>query len=509
MKVLSLCMNLALLKSSILSQVHVDNSQEEKLKARTLVQQKASHPDDTLFNNVGFTDSNREGFNPFQVVQKDDHIGAKVSVATINIASVLTPLVLFEPWAAAASFLLQGIALAFKPTPPNPDQIYQAIYGRIQNQINTAINNKDVSEMVNNLQALSVTLNDQTVAYLALLGINENTQQTLRNMAAGTAQIPFVTAEQVDTEMHSVHTILSAPTGWYYPPPQNNASLSFVLTGVAGMGDHLCLHTRDFNIADGTDLIVDDQCNMNSLDDKMFGIAPGSELIMRTNSGDKCIAYNSKKGDDMGKHLAIFSTSSKQCESSNPHIVKLRQAADKTWSLYDGDSMLCIGDGKKGNSINVIVTREKYYRKSDPAHWFPQYKGCKNNGYLQFYNIIPVILNTGGSGGATGTSVTPPLSYDEIGVQVFYFGHFAAYHLAALKEMYLHGSSSSKEFARVAYNSKVEEYKDWIVAYVPVFEKYARFANINATQQISEAKNFFVALTRANLEYSKPVQINV
>ena len=58
--------------------------------------------------------------------------------------------------------------------------------------------------MVSQLQTLSQNLNDQTVSYLAQLGITENTKQTLQQMAAGTTPIPFITASQVDNSMRVI-----------------------------------------------------------------------------------------------------------------------------------------------------------------------------------------------------------------------------------------------------------------------------------------------------------------
>ena len=55
--------------------------------------------------------------------------------------------------------------------------------------------------MVSQLQTLSQSVSDQTVAYLAQLGITENTKQTLQQMAAGTTPIPFITESQVDSGM--------------------------------------------------------------------------------------------------------------------------------------------------------------------------------------------------------------------------------------------------------------------------------------------------------------------
>ena len=268
------------------------------------------------------------------------------------------------------------------------------------------------------------------------------------------------------------------------------------------MGAKYCLHTKNFNLADGSDLAVDTQCNLNSMDDKLWGIAPNGQLVLRTNNGDKCVAYNSKNGDDHSKHLAIFDINSKQCASSRP--IKLLQAADGTFSLYDGNRMLCVGDGTKDKDADVIVSTEKY---SNWKHWFGTHNGCKNNNALQFQTRIPIVLNTAGAGGATGNSVTPPNTFDEIGVQLFYFSHFASFHLAGLKEMYLHGESTA--FAQSQYNIKVQEYKAWISTFVPVFELYANFAGINATAQIQDAKNFYGALTKATLAFPAPIPIRI
>ncbi len=75
-------------------------------------------------------------------MEQDKHIGAKTLLAAMTIVSVIAVLVLVEPWGLVAAFILQGGAMMYQPLPPNPDEVYQAIYGRIENQINTAINNK-------------------------------------------------------------------------------------------------------------------------------------------------------------------------------------------------------------------------------------------------------------------------------------------------------------------------------------------------------------------------------
>jgi hypothetical protein len=60
----------------------------------------------------------------------------------MTIISAYAALVLSSPWGFWASFIIQGAAIVVQTFPPDPASMYQAIYGRIQNQINTAINNK-------------------------------------------------------------------------------------------------------------------------------------------------------------------------------------------------------------------------------------------------------------------------------------------------------------------------------------------------------------------------------
>lgn len=105
----------------------------------------------------------------------------------------------------------------------------------------------------------------------------------------------------------------------------------------------------------------------------------------------------------------------------------------------------------------------------------------------------------------TGTSLTPSKSFDEIGIQVFYFPTLAAAHLTVLKEMYQFGTL--KESALSQFHNNVEQYKLWLDVYVPIFEAYSAFASINSTLQISDAKFFRSALDHADISSHLPTQI--
>lgn len=81
-------------------------------------------------NSVGFQDTNRAGFNPFQVKKDPLITGAEAVQGVLIVASVIAAFVIPEPFGVAIAVLLQGIAMLFAPRPPSPDQIYKEIYGR-------------------------------------------------------------------------------------------------------------------------------------------------------------------------------------------------------------------------------------------------------------------------------------------------------------------------------------------------------------------------------------------
>ena len=106
--------------------------------------------------------------------------------------------------------------------------------------------------------------------------------------------------------------------------------------------------------------------------------------------------------------------------------------------------------------------------------------------------MIPVSFTPG--------SLTPAYSFDQIGIQIFYFPSFATYHLAALKEQYLHGVST--QIARTQYTKKVQEYSSFLNTYLPIFASYADFIRVDSNKQINDADTFLQILKTSTLEFT-------
>ena len=330
-------------------------------------------------------------------------------------------------------------------------------------------------------------------------------------MVNGSITIPFVTRTQVDVEMKMMDALLSAPNEWFTPVPQSSLSNNTILSSfVLAEDGGICLHTSHFNIADGSNLIVDHQCNLNSLDDKMFALVhPNNRLILRTNTGDKCVTYNSKDGKNVGASLAVFDMNSEQCRQGRPISLKRvayapmknsstllpSRAPRESWSLFDGDSLLCLAKSRRNLYRDSIISTLPY--KTLFGLWQTTNE-CGNVHALKFSTMIPIVLNDG-QALDSGASVTPPQTFDEIGVQLSYFSVFATLHLAALKEMYFNGLST--KFAKTQFDVKLVEYKDWLVTFIPVYEIYADFAGIKeAKPTIEQAKRFAALLELENLK---------
>ena len=434
----------------------------------------------TISQNLSASDGVNPGdvsFNPFKVHESSE--GDKGVIWAGSIASAMAPLLFIGPFAGPFGLVISGIlasaVLIFATRNNlNPDEMYQKIWGKIEIQINGAINAKAAAQMKDRLNTLSHNVHDQSVAYLSAMGIS-NTADIITNPN------PSLTANQVDLMMRPFDDILSASNGWYSTTPANLQNPdAFVLAKTdLDKGERRCLHTRKHVIDDGTELVVDSECKMDSLDDKMFAIEDGTQrLLMRTERGVKCVTYNDKKGTNLRKHMAIFDIHSRQCVEGRKIIVKRNGAG---FSLYDDGHMLCVGIGKKKNNLNVIVSTKR--------------KKCLNNNSLVFKTMIPIVLNPG--------SLTPAYSFDELGIQLFYFPAFATYHLTALKEMYLFGTN--KRGAKAQFTKKVTDYKKFLAENLPVFQAYNDYVGMGAEKQISEALTFYGILEKSTLDH-KPQQ---
>ena len=356
--------------------------------------------------------------------------------------------------------------------PKTPMENYLDLHGVIQNQIANQLNNQGTADLIKNVETLSDSLNDQMQSYIAQVTLNQNENVAVR-------------PQFVDTAMQGIDAMISSSLEWYQAPQFDpRTPTAFILADVKGMGPNICLHTQAGSTQPGTNVVADTACDLNSYDDKLWGVSPTNQLILRTTVGDMCVTYKGDEGKKVEDHLAIYSIDSPACQSGR----QIKLIADKNgkYSLYDDQVMLCI-----------LQPNWYQFMAKIPVIVNPVHHKCFNSNYLEFQSRIAVSINGAGNGGATGNSLTPSVTFDQIGVQLYYFPLIASVHIAALKELYQYGSLH--EYALAHFNTKVENYMIWLAAYVPVFDSYSAFVGIDSSAQITEAMTFFQNLQNVTI----------
>lgn len=428
------------------------------------------------------------GYSPFSILGENSSNDKNI-IAIASLASAYASLVLIEPCAlilgvsaassapallvsAISGILASAMIVYASRNNIHPDALYQKVWGKIETQVNTAINSKYTSTLKDHLATLSQNLHDESTSYLAQIGVTNVTDM----IRQGNGHI--VSPKNVDLGMKAIDDILSASNSWISAQRVNYQNPdAFVLVNAQDSGVSRCLHTRNSLIVDGTDLVVDSQCNMNSLDGKLFAIDNNGSLILRTSFGDKCVTFKrSFWSRSYNYPLAIFPIGSKHCISGKR--IKLQQI-QAGFSLFEGAKRICISKGTGIERLDSLVSAQDV-------------KMCQAGKLLSFKSRLPVTLAPG--------SLVPAQSFDEIGVQIFYFPTFASYHLTALKEMYLHGAS--KNYAKAQFQTKLAEYKLFLSDYLPVFAQYANYTGVRADQQVREAGSFAAVLRTATLSFT-------
>ena len=191
------------------------------------------------------------------------------------------------------------------------------------------------------------------------------------------------------------------------------------------------------------------------------------ELLFYSPVGVMCVS-TSRHG-----HLAIYSQDSPKCR--NPSKITVRKTKAGNFAIYNGTAPAC---------MDYIKGRGTYYPGLAIG------KKCAHVDPITFDTRIPVPLAPG--------SLHTAQSYDELAVQMHYFVPLVSIHLAALKEIYLYGSM--KGFAKEQFNTKKQQYLNWISSYLPIFEQYVGIAGFNATRQIETLYAFQKHLDSASLD---------
>jgi hypothetical protein len=367
--------------------------------------------------------------------------------------------------------------------PKSPLEYYLALYGTIQNQVSNQLNNAGTSALIKEVETLTNSLNDQMISYVAQVETFQN-----QSRDAGVVLQPGQSAvppEFVDITMKGIDAIISSSLSWYNAPQFDpRKPTAFLLTDIKGLNPNLCLHTQDGNTKPGTNVVIGSSCDLNHYDDKLWGVAPSGQLILRTVVGNMCVAYKGNNGKNNKDHLAIYSIDSPACQTGIQ--IKFIEDESGLFGLYENNVMLCIKKAKWYQFLSRI-----------PVIANPLHNKCENANFLQFQNRIPVNINAAGAGGATGNSLTPALTFDQIGVQLYFFPIIASVHLASLKELYQYGSL--KETALSQFDAKVEQYMIWLASFVPMFDSYSTFVGIDATEQITTAMDFFQNLQNVTI----------
>ena len=378
--------------------------------------------------------------------------------------------------------LLNGVATAFYfPVTPTPEELYNMIWGYVQNQISaTAIFNSK-AQLVQSLISLTENLNQQVIGYLAELKLLHQTPESLQKLLDSNNGTLNASRSSVDVSMKAVDTILASSFDWFTPlSPTHHPPSTFIL-GSAKRG--VCLHTKEFNIKDGTLVVVDNECDLNNLRDKSWSLDSRNRLRLQTSEGLKCLAYNDKNG----KALAVFGIESRHCTKG--HLITAKFGKDGQVFIYDGNERICVSSSTATKKMNTLVKRQKGHE-------------CKGNNQLYFETVIPIPFNEM-TKDDPGTILEPARSFEEVGLQLLYFSKIAALHLLALKEWYNYGTLQRQ--AKYQFYTKVAEYKSWLEVVLPMYASYATLMNINSTDAIVEATVFYKALGNANLDISPMV----
>lgn len=234
-----------------------------------------------------------------------------------------------------------------------------------------------------------------------------------------------------------------------------------------------------------------------------------NRLILANNGRLMCVAYKDD-GKDTKQPLVLFSMDSKQCKTDK--FIRLRQdPKDKTWVLSDGKSDMCLGDHTKNKGTwavpeSRIISNEKiviptFAESAQAPKEIDLESRCLNNGQLKFQTILPVLLNVDDSNGGVGIDYFPPLTFEDLRLQMYFFPSFARTHVMALKELALFSYERKFKQYEMLFQEAIDDYKDWLDVNIPIYDRYALVKSIKNSENITiAAKEFRKDLEKANLD---------
>jgi hypothetical protein len=237
----------------------------------------------------------------------------------------------------------------------------------------------------------------------------------------------------------------------------------FILCGPRDGSVQDCLHMKNYDTSEGNSLIVDSNYRLDAPDDMVLFEQPdwktnNSQLYLGSSSGTYLITW--------GDHNEIGIQHEQSYSGwSNPWRFQVVNHGDEGYAI-SGYKM----DDKANSGWRVCFTGDRTLRNEK----------CKSNNNMDWTFRYKLIVPT--SNGLAGIASNYLLSttYDFIGMQVSSFPFIAKLHLDVIRELFWRSDYDSY---KALFVIKVQEYKEWLDYYVPIYSTY------------SEIKNYRVNLT--------------
>lgn len=440
--------------------------------------------------------------------------------------------------------LVGGANILFPPRKVSSWESFSAIQGFISELINEKTNDKDLQTSKLELQSKNESLSLALNQYLAYVTGNVDFQGKVEG------NFTDLDPKQVDVLLNGVDSAI----GQWLPSlaVDTAAPYAFHLLNTKNPDEIKCLHTKDGKTLDGAELVFDSNCNLDSQDDKTFGIQD-DKLVFRLRDETMCVTFSEDDGKDIGSSLAIKKMDSKSCKegavvtlgkSGTPaltvngkvscaqkkdNLVKVPYVDEESFAAFEKGSLPDPGieNDCSDNSIEFDMKLTLPLASLPPPTKDEATKiqeqgvdglvaSCMNNDAITDKSICnmrrrkrsPKEEDDGKEkvefASFESPSSTKPMSWAQIGLYLSWAEQFVSYQLLSIKEQYLHGDQDENVLA-----SKEQKFKDTTANYVkslssviPVYESYAKITKApdHINNMVSDLKEFVSHLKDATIK---------
>jgi hypothetical protein len=387
---------------------------------------------------------------------------AKIAFASFALGGVGALLI-----GAAVGMLLSVIIEAIlEPPPRTADDIYAAIKGMIQTQIDNTLSERNAAGIAARIKTL-----DEKIF---------NSTNSLKIASQSRSR------SSVENQLLSITNKIDAAESWQISPQGRSV---FTLCSPDGMGYSRCLSLK------GRYVVAEKDTDMSSLSNKRFMLGEKNRLYALTENGKECIVLDQDAGRYSLSGWAIHQPSKEECEK-NPYKLMVDTSVKGAWTLYVGDH----SNSKVRVDLCVAEPTDKgevVYPSNLPNTF--KYSACINKQKtltFRVMNTLPVAENAG----TTGILGIEAISFPELAVQMTYFPRIAAMHLLTLKQLYWN------RYEDLAVATQFDEtrarYARWIDYYSVLFSNNCRVSGGNCAQTLKDNLLFREQLKTATVKAS-------